>query len=408
MDEKRYPCPRFASTSEFGRCGKGGRSGAARCTIGVVSMREHTFGGARRAALAVATVALLAAPAAAQAKQAKLTPLSAFMREGDSGTHNLKFELLDSKPGRKPVKVDYATSAGTASAADYTDVTGTAKIKHKAASAFIKVPVHGDLNDEYAETVKLKLSNPRGAKLTRNHVTGFILDDDPAPTVSIHGTSQDEGNSGSGNETLPVTLSRPSGKPISVDAQTVPGGNATPGSDYTTTGPTQLNFAPGDTEQDFTVPILGDATYENDEVFVATVSNPSPTVSMGTAGAVGFITNDDDPPSLAIDDVQVHEGDTGTVDAVFTVTLTGATDLPASVDFATGGQGDTATPGADYVSTSGTLDFAAGETSKQITVQIIGDTTAESDEIFTVGLSGATAATIADSSGIGQIIDNDP
>ena len=75
--------------------------------------------------------------------------------------------------------------------------------------------------------------------------------------------------------------------------------------------------------------------------------------------------------TMSINDVTVTEGDSGTTDAIFTVTLAGATSLPVTVDFATAG--GTATAGIDYVATSGTMTFAPGETSKSITVPVIGD-----------------------------------
>ena len=62
---------------------------------------------------------------------------------------------------------------------------------------------------------------------------------------------------------------------------------------------------------------------------------------------------------------------------------------------------------ADYTSTSGTLTFNPGETSQQITVLVQGDTVSEANETFSVNLSGATNATIADNSGLGTITDND-
>ncbi|HBL61358.1 MAG TPA: hypothetical protein DDZ80_23890, partial [Cyanobacteria bacterium UBA8803] len=55
----------------------------------------------------------------------------------------------------------------------------------------------------------------------------------------------------------------------------------------------------------------------------------------------------------------------------------------------------------DYTATSGTLTFASGETSKTITVPIIGDLLNEDNETFTVNLSNPTNATIADGQGVG-------
>src|SRR5205085_2915731 len=68
----------------------------------------------------------------------------------------------------------------------------------------------------------------------------------------------------------------------------------------------------------------------------------------------------------------------------------------------------TATSGADFTSTSGTLTFGAGSGARTqtITVPITNDTTYEGSESFTMVLSGATNATISDNTGVGTILDD--
>jgi large repetitive protein len=68
----------------------------------------------------------------------------------------------------------------------------------------------------------------------------------------------------------------------------------------------------------------------------------------------------------------------------------------------------TATAGSDYTSTSGTVTFAPGETTKTITVVVKGDKEKESNETFFVDLFGASSnASIVDAQGIGTIVDDD-
>src|SRR5207237_3303277 len=100
------------------------------------------------------------------------------------------------------------------------------------------------------------------------------------------------------------------------------------------------------------------------------------------------------------------EGNTGTTSYVFTVSKTGDTALSASVDFQTV-DGTATVADNDYQANSGTLSFAANETTKQITVLVNGDTKFETDEAFTVHLSGATNATISDADGGGTIVNDD-
>ena len=54
----------------------------------------------------------------------------------------------------------------------------------------------------------------------------------------------------------------------------------------------------------------------------------------------------------------------------------------------------TATGGSDYTSTNGTLTFSNGVTSRTVTVRILNNTTVETNETFTVGLSSPTGGGI--------------
>jgi Calx-beta domain/FG-GAP-like repeat/FG-GAP repeat len=112
------------------------------------------------------------------------------------------------------------------------------------------------------------------------------------------------------------------------------------------------------------------------------------------------------PPSLRIDDISVTEGNTGTRDATFTVTLSFASTEPVTVAYATAD--GSATAGSDYRAASGTLTFAPGETSKTITVLVNGDRLGEPNETFFVNLSSPTNAVIADGQGQGTIVDDEP
>ena len=132
--------------------------------------------------------------------------------------------------------------------------------------------------------------------------------------------------------------------------------------------------------------VNGDALDENDENFFLNLSNAL-NASIVDAQGLGTIIDDDSLPSVAIGDVTVTEGDTGTVTASFNVTLAPASGRQVSVSYATAD--GTATAPADYSATSGGLTFAAGETTKQVTVPVHNDVLDEIDESFTVGLSSA-------------------
>jgi probable HAF family extracellular repeat protein len=111
-------------------------------------------------------------------------------------------------------------------------------------------------------------------------------------------------------------------------------------------------------------------------------------------------------PTISINDVSGNEGNkNSTTNFTFTVRLSQPTTATVSVGFTTAN--GTAIAGVDYNSTSGTLVFGPGETSKTVVVVVRGDRTREADETFTVNLSGAAGGTLADAQGAGTIRNDD-
>src|SRR5262249_49196104 len=113
----------------------------------------------------------------------------------------------------------------------------------------------------------------------------------------------------------------------------------------------------------------------------------------------------DDTPAISVTDATVTEGNSGTVNATFTVSLSKAIAQTVMVDWATAD--GTALAGSDYAAASGTLSFGPAHTSKTVTVAVLGDTTDEPDETFTVNLSNPYNGAIADGQGVGTILDDD-
>jgi hypothetical protein len=138
--------------------------------------------------------------------------------------------------------------------------------------------------------------------------------------------------------------------------------------------------------------------------FVAAASAPAtPSNYVINGGAVGTPTPS--LPKLSISDAMLSEGDSGSTNAAFTVSLSAASTSSVTVAYDT--SAGTATSGADYTAASGTLTFAPGQTSKVITVSVMGDTTVEEDETFTVNLLSANGATIDDNQAAGTITNDD-
>ncbi|WP_299125577.1 Calx-beta domain-containing protein, partial [uncultured Tenacibaculum sp.] len=122
------------------------------------------------------------------------------------------------------------------------------------------------------------------------------------------------------------------------------------------------------------------------------------------------ITDDDTSVAIAATDAVKVEGTSGSTSYTFTVTRSGDTSGTGSVNYAVTGSGANPAVAADFGGAfpSGTVNFAATETSKVITVNVSGDTTVESDEGFTVTLSSPVNANILTATAIGTITNDDP
>ncbi len=228
------------------------------------------------------------------------------------------------------------------------------------------------------------------------------------PTVSVGDATVIEGDAGTTVLRFQVTRSSGAGT-ASVNYATadgaVVGGRGANSADYQAISGT-VTFAAGETSRIVEVVVTGDIRAELDEQLTLNLTGASPGLTIADGQGTGTIVNDDAvPATVSIGDVRVTEGDNGETLATFTVTRAGGS-AAFSVDFATAD--GTATAGSDYVATTGTLNFAAGETSRTITVVVNGDASAEPLETFTVNLGGTTGdAVIVDGEGVGTIVNDD-
>jgi hypothetical protein len=103
--------------------------------------------------------------------------------------------------------------------------------------------------------------------------------------------------------------------------------------------------------------------------------------------------------------VTIVEGDSSVKFAAFLVTLSHAASAAITVGYATSDV--TATAGADYVAASDTLTVAPGETSRTISIAVLGDRLVEEDETFTITLHDPLGATLATDHAAGTIDDDD-
>ena len=330
--------------------------------------------------------------------------------EGSSGTTGFVFTVTLTGEVAGGFTVGYSTSDGTAAApGDYTSTSGTLTFAGTdGETQTITVPVVGETAVEPDETFTVSLGTPSNGSVTASDGSGQgTIENDDTATLSIDDVSQAEGSSGTAGFVFTVTLSGGVVGGFTVGYSTSDGTASAPG-DYTSTSGT-LTFAGTDGEtQTITVPVVGDMVVEPDETFTVALGTPSnASVTLGDGCGLGTIENDD-TATLSIDDVSQAEGDSGTAGFVFTVTLGGEVAGGFTVGYSTA-DGTASAPG-DYTATSGTLTFAGtdGET-HTITVPVVGDTTVEPDETFTVALGTPSngSVTASDDSGLGTIENDD-
>jgi large repetitive protein len=204
-----------------------------------------------------------------------------------------------------------------------------------------------------------------------------------------------------GSAAFTVTLNRRSGSDQCVRFATA-GGTATAGEDYTSRSGT-LTIREGELSGTIVVATAQDALDEPDETFDVKLSSPSKGNLVDAVGR-GTIADDDAPPVsfASVADVVETEGDGGSSQATFTVTLTPAPLAATTVDFATADV--SAAAPEDYTAVAGQLLFAPGEGTRTVAVAIRADRLDEPDERFDVVLSGAA---VSDPVGRGTIRDDD-
>jgi hypothetical protein len=168
------------------------------------------------------------------------------------------------------------------------------------------------------------------------------------------------------NATFTVTLTNPTN-----DTATVPyftsDGTATAGRDYVSTSGT-LTFTPGTTSLTVNVPILPGTAYHAPRTFFLNLGNPTNARVLQSQAVGTIIVSPSLLPTISITNTSVTQSTTDVINAVFTVTLTGATEESSSVSFNT--TDGTAVSGLDYSTVSGTLNFAPGTAPQTQTIVV--------------------------------------
>jgi len=330
--------------------------------------------------------------------------------EGNAGTTNFNFTVSVDGGGNAASNIDFdfTTVDGTATIADgdYVLNSGTGQITAGTPSTTITVQVNGDTTLEPNEGFTVELSNPVNATITDNVGDGTINNDD-LDAISISDVTQSEGNAGTTNFNFTVSVDGGgnAASNIDFDFTTVDGTATIADGDYVLNSGTGQITA-GTPSTTITVQVNGDTTLEPNEGFTVELSNP---VNATITDNIGDGTiNNDDLDAISISDVTQSEGNAGTTNFNFTVSVDGGGNAASNIDFDFTTVDGTATiADGDYVLNSGTGQITAGTPSTTITVQVNGDTTLEPNEGFTVELSNPVNATITDNVGDGTINNDD-
>jgi CSLREA domain-containing protein len=350
----------------------------------------------------------------------------------EDGATNLVYTFTRNPLTSGPITVNFSVG-GTATLADndYTQTgaatfgatSGTVVIPNSATTATVTINPVTDTTVEPDETVELAVTSGTGYNVgDPSSASAEITNDDTDVAVTVSPSSVDE----DGAPNLLYTFTRTGVTSGAITANFSVGGAAAFPSDYAESGAASFSsssgtvtFADGITTAIVTVDPTTDAVYELNETVILTVTSGTgyePADSPNDS-ASGTINNDDDAPTLKINNVTLNEGTTpaGTTSFTFTVTKTGSTQVDATVNFdtadgttnpATGG--GSCGGGVDYQSQSGGMrTFLPSDTTKTITILVCRDSTAEANETFFVQLSGASNATIAEGEGRGTIQNDD-
>ena len=339
----------------------------------------------------------------------------------EDGSNNLDYMFTRTGPTATPLTINYIVR-GTASSDDYASLpAGNIKSITFAAnesSVILAVDPTADTLVEEDETVEISLSPTTFYTIaTPAAVVGRIINDDTSLAISPPVISQQEGNSGKTFYTFTVTRSGLlSGSSTAQWSVAGIGVHPADADDFGGSFPTDtVTFAAGETSKTITIEVSGDTIAESDETFAVILSDPTG-ATITTASAEGVIVNDDTNLAITPPCISQPEGDSGVTLYTFTVTRTGLLSGSSSVNWRVeGGIGDKLGANifpADQDDISGlpyfgTIYFAAGQTSKEITVGVNGDTIAEEDEKFAVILSDAIGGIITEDTGIGVIVNDD-
>ncbi|MCM0590284.1 MAG: SBBP repeat-containing protein [Gloeotrichia echinulata DEX184] len=330
----------------------------------------------------------------------------------EDGSDNLIYTFTRQGQTTNELTVNFNV-AGTATLDnDYTQTgatNNTVTFAAGATTATVTIDPTADTIFEPDETVELTLAAGTGyAIATSEAVTGNITNDDTQVTLALAANSVTE----DGSDNLIYTFTRQGQTTNELTVNFNVGGTATVDNDYTQTGATNntVTFAAGATTATVTIDPTADTTVESDETVGLTLAAGTGYAIATSEAVTGNITNDDTQVTLALAANSVTED--GTDNLTYTFTRQGQTTDPLTVNFNVSGDvtfnDDYTQTGTDtFTATNGTVTFAAGATTANVTIDPTADTKVEPDEILGLTLAAGTGYNISTSEVVTGNITND-
>ncbi len=240
-------------------------------------------------------------------------------------------------------------------------------------------------------------------------VDDFSLIATQVSDLSISNVSLAEGDSGTTTFSFTVSLTSPAPVGgVTFDIATADGTATVADNDYAADTVTGATIAEGDSTYTFDVLVFGDTALETDEIFYVNVSSVTGADPADSQGAGTIL--DDDAARLTIGDVTVTEGDSGTANAQFIVSLNRPAFAGGATFDITTADGTATVADGDYqpVNLTG-VNIPEGQTQYVLDVLVNGDTTNEPNETFTVNVTNlsGTGVVLLDGTANGTITNDD-
>jgi hypothetical protein len=292
-----------------------------------------------------------------------------------------------------PTTVSYVAYDYSAAAGRFTPVSGTLSFAAGESDKSVSIPLIDDSLFTGTGQIGFRLSDPTNGVMFRDSYGSFtmgpsylqinLLDNDPPPTLNWS-LPKYTFSENAGNAVLTVNRTGDMTRIVNVN-YTVYGSNYLSGN---------LTFAANETAKTITVPIPNDSVWMPDRAWSATLYAPyGGGVLAGPPNTYNLtvpitITDDEPVPTLSISDVSIPEGNGGRSPATVTLSLSAAMPFYFSGSLSFGG---TASRTVDYDNPQTTgFFFNPGETTKTVTVNVIGDTQVEPNEAITLTISNLT------------------